>query len=71
MGIAPLDVLRWATSTPAQVMGMEAQLGTVTEGKLADLIVVDGDPLVDISCLEEPSRIPLVVKGGVAMKDAL
>ena len=71
VGIAPLDVLRWATSTPAHVMGMEAELGTVAEGKLADLIAVDGDPLVDISCLEDPARIPLVMKGGVAVKDLL
>jgi len=71
VGIAPLDVLRWATSTPAYVMGMEAELGTVAEGKLADLIAVDGDPLVDISCLEDPARIPLVMKGGVAVKDLL
>ena len=71
VGIAPLDVLRWATSTPAHVMGMEAELGTLAEGKLADLIAVDGDPLVDITCLEEPSRIPLVMKGGVAVKNLL
>ena len=71
VGIAPIDVLRWATRAPAEVMGLGAELGTVAEGKLADLIVVDGDPLVDITCLEDPARVQLVLKGGVALKDTL
>jgi imidazolonepropionase-like amidohydrolase len=71
VGIAAIDVLRWATKTPAEVMGLDADLGTIAEGKLADLLVVDGDPLADITCLEDPDRIQLVLRGGVAQKDLL
>jgi imidazolonepropionase-like amidohydrolase len=71
VGIAPIDVIRWATRTPAEVMGLASELGTIEQGKLADLIVVDGDPLVDITCLEDPTRVELVLKGGVALKDTL
>ncbi len=46
-------------------------LGTVTEGKLADLVVVDGDPLEDITVLQDLDRIHAVIKGGEFVKDAL
>ena len=44
-GIAPLDVIRWATRNGAELMGRGHELGSVREGYLADLLVVDGDPL--------------------------
>lgn len=71
VGISPLDVIRWATLHGAQLMGMEADLGTVAEGKLADLLVVDGDPLSDISCLENRDNLLAILKGGAFTKDAL
>ena len=37
-------------------------------GKLADLLVVDGDPSTDIACLQDPERIPVVLKGGAFCK---
>ena len=45
IGIPALDVIRWATKHGAELMGRGHELGTVAEGKLADLLVVDGDPL--------------------------
>jgi imidazolonepropionase-like amidohydrolase len=60
-GIAPGEVLRMATLTSAQVIGVEAERGTVAPGKLADLILVDGDPSVQISDI---SKVSLVMKGG-------
>jgi len=71
IGIAPIEVLRWATQTPAEVVGLGEELGTIAEGKAADLLVVDGDPLSDIQCLEERDRVQLVLRAGVAIKDAL
>lgn len=63
-GIASLDVIRWATKHGAELMGLGDRLGTVEEGKLADLLVVDGDPALDIAILQDPSRLTAVMKGG-------
>ena len=71
MGFAPLDVLRWATAHGAALAGREAELGTLEAGKLADLLVVDGDPSVDIALLADPKRLLAIVKGGAFVKDAL
>jgi len=71
VGIAPLDVIRWATRNGAELMDRGAELGTVAEGKLADLLVVDGDPLADIGCLQDRERLLAIVKGGLFVKDGL
>ncbi len=71
VGIAPLEVIRWATQNGAELMDRSAELGSIAEGKLADLIVVDGDPSVDISVLQEPDKIQAVLKGGAFKKNAL
>ncbi|WP_297895861.1 amidohydrolase family protein [Shewanella sp.] len=47
-GMSNMEVLKTATINPATTFGMEQQLGSIKEGKLADLIVIDGDPLTDI-----------------------
>jgi imidazolonepropionase-like amidohydrolase len=70
-GIAPLEVIRWATVHGAELMGRGDDLGTVTAGKLADLLVIDGDPVADISVLRDGSRIKAIVKNGRFMKDEL
>jgi imidazolonepropionase-like amidohydrolase len=63
-GVDPLDVIRWATRNGADMMGMADQLGTVEPGKLADLLVVDGDPSTDITVLQDRDRIQVVLKDG-------
>jgi imidazolonepropionase-like amidohydrolase len=63
-GIAPLDVIRWATKNGAEMARAGDRLGTVAEGKLADLLVVDGDPLGDITVLQDPQRLLSVMKDG-------
>lgn len=70
-GVAPLDVIRWATKNGAEAMGLGAETGTLVAGKLADLLVVDGDPIADISILQDRSRLLAILKGGVAVKDEL
>ena len=52
-------------------MGRGHELGTVAEGKLADLLVVDGDPLADITVLQEPTNLLAIIKGGDLVKDRL
>src|SRR5437660_3983413 len=63
-GMTPMQALQAATGWAAECCGREDELGTVQPGKLADLVVVDGDPLSDISVLRDPARIALVLKGG-------
>jgi imidazolonepropionase-like amidohydrolase len=71
MGVPPLDVLRWATLNGAELARAGDRLGSIEEGKLADLLVVDGDPAVDISVLEEEASLRGILKGGIWVKDLL
>ncbi|HVN40799.1 MAG TPA: amidohydrolase family protein [Myxococcota bacterium] len=71
LGIPALDVIRWATIHGALLLGMGDELGSVEEGRLADLLVVQGDPLHDITCLKNPANVQAVLKGGVFVKDRL
>jgi len=71
VGIPVRDVLRWATVNGAELMGRGHELGAVRPGYLADLIVLDADPLSDIAVLKDPGRILAVMKGGEFFKDEL
>lgn len=71
IGIPALDVIRWATRNGAEAMGLGEVTGTLVPGKLADLLVVDGDPLADITILQDRARLLAVLKGGQAVKDDL
>ena len=70
-GINPVDVIRWATKHGAEMMGMSADLGTVTKGKLADLLVVDGDVCADVRILQDKRRFLAILKGGEPVVDTL
>ncbi|WP_320785210.1 amidohydrolase family protein [Streptomyces sp. CRN 30] len=61
-GLSPAGALRTATVLPARLFGLDGDLGTVEEGKLADLTVVDGDPFTDFGTLV---RTVSVLRGGV------
>ena len=64
VGYTPMDALLAATKLGAEAMRMQDKIGSLEPGKLADLIVVDGDPLEDISMLEDRKNITHVMKGG-------
>lgn len=64
VGFKPMDAIVAGTKLGAQAMRMEDRIGTLEKGKYADLIVVDGNPLQDISILEDRNRITHVMKGG-------
>jgi len=60
-GLTPLEALQAATIVPARVMGLDKELGTIEAGKRADLVLLDADPLADIS---NSRRIAKTIAGG-------
>jgi imidazolonepropionase-like amidohydrolase len=66
-GLTPAQALRTATWNAAKVAGESAQRGSIERGKVADLLLVDGDPSVDITTLR---RASLVIQGAVAYSPA-
>jgi imidazolonepropionase-like amidohydrolase len=63
-GFSPMEAIRAATSQAAWAMKMEGKVGALQEGLLADVIVVDGDPLADIRVLGREGAIVEVIKEG-------
>lgn len=65
VGFSPLETIKCATKTGAEIYGAADELGTLEIGKLGDVLVVDGDVPGDISILEDRSRFIAVIQGGV------
>ncbi|HKV53889.1 MAG TPA: amidohydrolase family protein [Candidatus Binataceae bacterium] len=63
-GIEPIDVITWATRNGAELLGMGNDLGTIESGKIADLLVVNGDPSKDITVLQDRAKLNVIMKGG-------
>jgi imidazolonepropionase-like amidohydrolase len=64
LGFSPMETLVAATSQGGAVMGQPGELGVVRPGALADLLLVDGDPLADIAILQDRSAIRMIMKNG-------
>ncbi|MEO1064711.1 MAG: amidohydrolase family protein [Actinomycetota bacterium] len=62
--MSPVEALLCATRDGGSAARPEGDLGTLEEGKLADLLVVDGDPTTDVALLQDPDRIVAVMQGG-------
>ena len=60
-GIAPLDVIRIASLNAARFLGRAGDLGSIEEGKLADMVLLEADPLTDIN---NAKQVHLVIKSG-------
>jgi imidazolonepropionase-like amidohydrolase len=70
--LSAAEAVASATVVGAEVLGMSDRLGRLVPGALADLLIVDGNPLLDVSCLlGQGERIPLVMKEGVIQFDEL
>ena len=65
MGMSPMRAIAAATRVNAQIIGKGRELGSIEPGKIADIIVVNGNPLVDISAL---SHVDIVMQGGQIFK---
>ena len=66
-GMTPMQAIRAATSSAAELLSMQNEVGSITAGKYADLVAVKGDPLADISLLQ---HVDFVMKGGEVHKSA-
>jgi imidazolonepropionase-like amidohydrolase len=71
VGFTPMETIKCATKTGAEILGREDELGTLESGKLADILVVDGDVVSDIAILEDRSRFIAVIQGGKIMAGRL
>lgn len=68
-GYTPAEALKCATAVGGDLMGHKGELGVITEGALADLLLVDGNPLRDQSVLVGPDRFVMIMKDGQMHRD--
>jgi len=66
LGMAPVDALKAATSSDAELLGISEKVGTLEKGKLADVIAMPGDPTADITATE---RVSFVMKDGKIIRN--
>lgn len=66
LGMTPREALMTSTVTAVELLGWQNEIGTLEKGKFADIVVVNGNPLEDVTVLE--TKISTVVKGGVVVK---
>jgi len=64
LGYTPAEALRAATKLGGEIMGMADELGLIAPGYLADLLLIDGDPLADIRLLQDTDRLLMIMKDG-------
>jgi len=69
LGMSPMDALLTCTRNAARAIKLDKQIGTLEAGKLADVVAVAGDPLVDIRCLQDKKNIQIVMKEGKVYAD--
>lgn len=71
VGMTPMEAIVATTKTAAECLGWEDKVGTLEKGKLADIVIVKGNPLEDIASLADTDTIQYVVKDGKVEKDTL
>jgi imidazolonepropionase-like amidohydrolase len=70
--LSPIEIIRSATIVGAELLGRQGELGIVAPGALADLLVVDGNPLRDLSVLTgQGEHLSLIMKGGALYRNRL
>jgi imidazolonepropionase-like amidohydrolase len=70
LGFSATETLVAATRLGGEIMGKPGELGVIAPGALADLILVDGDPLANIEVLRDQSALRLIMKDGTIVKDS-
>ncbi|MGV9850772.1 amidohydrolase family protein [Streptomyces sp. NPDC003442] len=69
LGMDPMEAIVAGTRTAAELLGVADRLGTLAPGRVADLVVCEGDPLADIGVLGDPANVVCVVQDGHVRKD--
>lgn len=69
VGFSPMEAIKAGTMYGGQIMGMADELGVIREGYLADLVLVDGDPLTNIKVLQDQSRLVAIMQDGKFHKE--
>ncbi|GAA2314719.1 metal-dependent hydrolase family protein [Streptomyces violaceusniger] len=69
LGMSPMDAIVAGTRTAAELLGVADRLGTLAPGRIADLVICEGDPLADIGVLGDPANVVCVVQDGHVRKD--
>ena len=64
IGFTPMEAIVATTKTASEVLGLEKKIGTLEKGKLADLVIIDGDPLENIGILQHKEKIMAIMKEG-------
>jgi imidazolonepropionase-like amidohydrolase len=68
LGFSAMDTIVAATRLGGEIMGQPGELGVVSPGALADLLLVDGDPLANIEVLQDRGALRMIMKGGALHK---
>jgi len=71
LDFTPMEAIVSATRVGAEALGMEDEIGTLIPGKAADLLIVNGDPIQDITILKDKSAIELVMRSGRIVVDRM
>lgn len=69
LGFSPMDAIVAGTRNAAELLRLDSDVGTLEAGRLADLIIVDFDPLADITPLAAPDNVKAIMQGGALVKD--
>ncbi|MFX0085829.1 MAG: amidohydrolase family protein [Candidatus Hodarchaeota archaeon] len=69
IGMTPMEAIKSATKIGAEALGIEKSIGTLEKGKIADLLIIDGNPLEDIATLQNKDDILVVMKNGQIIVD--
>jgi imidazolonepropionase-like amidohydrolase len=70
-GMTPAEAISASTAGTAKALGIEQTVGTITEGKVADLLVVDGDVGKNVKILQDSQKVSMIINKGRIAKDAL
>jgi imidazolonepropionase-like amidohydrolase len=69
LGMTPMEAIIAATKIGAEALGLSSEVGTLEQGKTADLLIVNGNPLENIALLQNPQRLMIVMKEGQIVID--